>query len=46
MRNQLTHPKHVPNIKVEAVTKALEAIIGTLDALYQAVYKRNSRQQV
>jgi hypothetical protein len=39
LRNQLTHPKQVPKIKVEDVKRALEAIIGSLDTLYRAVYK-------
>ena len=39
IRNQLTHPKHVPKIKTNDVKRALEAIIASLDALYQAVYK-------
>jgi hypothetical protein len=40
LRNKLTHPKTVPSITSAAVTKALEAVIETLDELYLAVYGR------
>ena len=40
LRNKLTHPKAVPAITAAAVSKAVEAVIETLDALYQALYKR------
>jgi hypothetical protein len=39
-RNQLTHPKEMLVIKVDAVERAVQAIIDTIDALYQAIYKR------
>jgi hypothetical protein len=40
LRNQLTHAKTVPLITEAAVASAIEAIIGALDVLYQAIYKR------
>lgn len=40
LRNQLTHPKDVPVITPAAVVRALEAVIDTIDALYNAVYKK------
>lgn len=40
LRNELTHPKGVPNIKVEHVGRAIQAIIDTLEALYRTIYKR------
>lgn len=40
LRNKLTHPKAVPHITRNAVSKALQAVIDTVDALYGAVYKR------
>ncbi len=40
LRNQLTHAKTVPNISEAAVRNAILAIVGSLDALYQAIYKR------
>lgn len=40
LRNELTHPKGVPVITEPAVRRGIEAIIDTLNALYQAVYRR------
>lgn len=40
IRNQLTHPKVVPNITVDAVERAIHAIIEALNTIYKAVYKR------
>jgi hypothetical protein len=40
LRNQLTHPKEMIVITKATVGRAIEAIIDTLDCLYQAVYKR------
>lgn len=40
LRNELTHPKGVPNITLEAVQRAIQAIIDVLDAVYRAVYQR------
>ena len=40
LRNQLTHAKTVPNISEAAVRNAILAIISSLEALYQAIYKR------
>ncbi len=40
LRNELTHPKGVPNITVENVSRAIQAIIDTLEALYRAIYKK------
>ncbi len=39
LRNQLTHPKQVPAISVDAVARAIQAIIDTLDVLYLAIHK-------
>jgi hypothetical protein len=39
LRNKLTHPKTVPTISTENVTRAIQAVIDTLDALYLAVYR-------
>ena len=38
LRNELTHVKTVPDISAKHVRQAIEAIIGVLDALYQALY--------
>ncbi len=38
LRNQLTHPKEMVHIKLEAVERAIQAIVDTIDALYQAIY--------
>jgi hypothetical protein len=38
LRNSLTHPKVVPDVTAEAVALALNAIIQTIDAIYQCVY--------
>lgn len=38
LRNQLTHPKEMLVIKQEAVERAIQAIVDTIDALYQAIY--------
>lgn len=38
LRNQLTHPKEMIVIKEEAVERAVQAIVDTIDALYQAIY--------
>jgi hypothetical protein len=40
LRNKLTHPKAVPTITVDAVRRAIQAIIAVIDALFQAVYHR------
>jgi len=40
LRNQLTHPKDVMVITKATVGRAIQAIIGTLDCLYQVIYKR------
>jgi hypothetical protein len=40
LRNQLTHAKQVPVISQGAVRSAILAILGVLEALYQAIYKR------
>jgi hypothetical protein len=39
LRNQLTHPRKRPVIKVDDVKQAIEAIIATIDAAYLAIYK-------
>jgi hypothetical protein len=38
LRNDLTHPKNVPNISQSSVSMAMEAIVGALDALSFAAY--------
>lgn len=41
LRNRLTHPKAaVADVNTVSVTRALQAVIDTLDALYLAVYKK------
>ncbi|MGY3618402.1 hypothetical protein [Bradyrhizobium sp. USDA 10063] len=40
LRNKLTHPKDAQPISGDDVELSLQAIISTLDALYQAIYKR------
>jgi hypothetical protein len=40
LRNNLTHPKGIPTITANAVTNALNSIIGALDSLYQTIYKK------
>ena len=39
LRNKLTHPKAVPTISIEKVSRAVQAVIDTLSALYLAVYR-------
>jgi hypothetical protein len=39
LRNRLTHVREIPAISEADVKRALEAIIGTLSALYKAIYK-------
>lgn len=39
LRNDLTHPKGVPAITEDGVSRAIQAIIDTLDAIYEAVYR-------
>jgi hypothetical protein len=39
LRNQLTHPKEMVLIKTDTVERAIQAIIDTIDALYQVIYK-------
>jgi len=38
LRNKVTHPKSVPDITIENVTKAVQAIINSIDAIYLALY--------
>jgi hypothetical protein len=40
LRNKLTHAKDVPQIEPAAVKNAVQAVVETLDALYQALYNR------
>lgn len=40
LRNKLTHAKTVPTVSVIAVKNSIQAIVDSLDALYQAIYKR------
>jgi hypothetical protein len=39
LRNRLTHPKGATQIALNDVKRALEAIIGAIDALYSGIYK-------
>ena len=39
LRNQVTHPKELVPIKRDAVERAIQAIVDTIDALYQSIYK-------
>lgn len=39
LRNRLTHVRAVPSISEADVERAIEAIIATLEALFQALYK-------
>lgn len=39
-RNRLTHPKDVAPVNAEQVKAAVEAVIDTIDHLYQIIYKR------
>jgi hypothetical protein len=38
LRNQLTHPKKIPDVTLKNVTRAIQAIIEAIDALFQAIY--------
>jgi hypothetical protein len=40
LRNQLTHAKAIPAVSDKAVRNSIQAIIQSLDVLYQAIYKR------
>jgi hypothetical protein len=40
LRNQLTHPRAVPEITHSEVSRAISAIIDTIDALFQAIYQQ------
>jgi hypothetical protein len=40
LRNSLTHPKGNPNVNVDNVKRALNAIINALDSLYRTIYKK------
>ncbi len=40
LRNQLTHPKGVPNVTLETVQRAIQAVIEVLDVLYRVIYQR------
>ncbi len=40
LRNKLTHPKGVPTVTLEAVQRAIQAIIDVLDVVYRAIYQR------
>jgi hypothetical protein len=39
LRNRLTHVRDIPAISEADVTRAVEAVISTLSALYHAIYK-------
>jgi autonomous glycyl radical cofactor GrcA len=39
LRNKLTHPKEQVKIDLISVSRAIQAIIDTVDALYMAIYK-------
>lgn len=38
LRNELTHPKGMPNINIDNVRRSLGAVIDAIDAVYKAVY--------
>lgn len=40
LRNELTHPKAAASIRRDAVERALQAIVDTVNSLYLAVYGR------
>lgn len=40
LRNRLTHPKGMVPLRIEDVENALRGVIGTLDALYHAIYQK------
>lgn len=40
LRNQLTHPKGKPGVKLDDVKRAIQAIVTGLDVLYRAIYQR------
>ena len=40
LRNQLTHPKSVQKVRIDEVKRAIAAIIGAIDVLFQGVYPR------
>lgn len=40
LRNELTHPKSAARIHESDVRIAIEAIVGGLDAIYRAIYRR------
>lgn len=40
VRNKLIHPKGVQAVTIPAVKSAINAIVDTIDALYQAIYKK------
>jgi hypothetical protein len=39
-RNKLTHPKDAYPITIEQVRVAIEAVMSTIDSLYQSIYKK------
>lgn len=39
LRNALTHPKAATALSEEAVKRALQSIVDTIDTLFQAIYK-------
>lgn len=40
LRNKITHPKGYVGLTNDGLTRTLRAIIGCLEALFQAIYKR------
>jgi hypothetical protein len=40
LRNDLTHPKAIPEINVAKVERAIKSIIDTIDALSRAIYQK------
>lgn len=38
LRNKLTHPKEAPQITVDSVKRAMQAVIDTIDAVYRGIY--------
>ena len=39
-RNKLTHPKDAHPVTIELARAAIQAVVSTIDSLYQAIYKK------
>lgn len=40
LRNRITHPKNAENIEIEQSAAVIEAVIGVVDFVFQAIYKK------